>query len=129
MKAPRISSGEADAVRECHARYFGAFARDAGRVQPVMVRVIPGVEGHTHAYVDTGGRHSKFGTPIAEGLALQAIKLAASLPSLEFRGIQAHVDRIAILGGNLAVDFARILAQSRGHLRRQQRRDQAVLVG
>jgi len=66
-------------------------ARDAERTQPVMVRVIPGVEGHTHAYVDTGGRHSKFGTPIAEGLALQAIKLAATLPSLEFRGIQAHV--------------------------------------
>src|SRR5437764_4914510 len=66
-------------------------AREADRTQPVMVRVIPGVEGHTHAYVDTGGRHSKFGTPIADGLALQAIKLAASLPSLEFRGVQAHV--------------------------------------
>ena len=67
------------------------FARDAGRRQPVLVRVTPGVEGHTHAYVDTGGAHSKFGTPIAEGLALQAIKQASVLPGLEFRGIHAHV--------------------------------------
>src|SRR5207253_1215881 len=54
-------------------------AQDAGRRQPVLVRVTPGVEGHTHAYVDTGGAHSKFGTPIAEGLALQAIKQAVAL--------------------------------------------------
>jgi diaminopimelate decarboxylase len=66
-------------------------ARDAERRQPVLVRVTPGVEGHTHAYVDTGGAHSKFGTPIAEGLALQAIKQAAALPGLEFRGLHAHV--------------------------------------
>ena len=67
------------------------FARDAGMRQPVVVRVTPGVEGHTHAYVDTGGVHSKFGTPIAEGLALQAIKQASALAGLEFRGIHAHV--------------------------------------
>jgi diaminopimelate decarboxylase len=67
------------------------FARDTGRRQPVLVRVTPGVEGHTHAYVDTGGAHSKFGTPIAEGLALQAIKQASALTGLEFRGIHAHV--------------------------------------
>jgi diaminopimelate decarboxylase len=67
------------------------FARDAGVRQPVLVRVTPGVEGHTHAYVDTGGAHSKFGTPIPEGLALQAIKQASALAGLEFRGIHAHV--------------------------------------
>jgi diaminopimelate decarboxylase len=65
-------------------------AREAERRQPVLLRVIPGVEGHTHAYVDTGGQHSKFGTPIVEGLALQAIKLAATLPGLEYRGVHAH---------------------------------------
>jgi diaminopimelate decarboxylase len=66
-------------------------ARDAGRRQPVLIRVIPGVEGHTHAYVDTGGERSKFGTPIAEGLALQGIKLASTLSGLELRGLHAHV--------------------------------------
>jgi diaminopimelate decarboxylase len=66
-------------------------ARDAGRRQPVLIRVIPGVEGHTHAYVDTGGPHSKFGTPMAEGLALQAVKTASTLQGLEFRGLHAHV--------------------------------------
>jgi diaminopimelate decarboxylase len=66
-------------------------ARDAGVRQPVLLRVTPGVEGHTHAYVDTGGAHSKFGTPISEGVALQAIKGALALPALEFRGVHAHV--------------------------------------
>ncbi|MFN2542943.1 MAG: diaminopimelate decarboxylase [Actinomycetota bacterium] len=66
-------------------------SREGDRRQRVLLRVIPGVEGHTHRYVDTGGRHSKFGTPMAEGLALQAIKLAATLPGLEFVGVHAHV--------------------------------------
>jgi len=66
-------------------------AREAGRTQAILLRVVPGVSGHTHAYVDTGGPESKFGTPIEGGRAFEAVRLAISLPGLEFRGLHAHV--------------------------------------
>ena len=66
-------------------------ARDARMRQPTLLRILPGVDPHTHQYVDTGGTGSKFGTPTAEGLALQAIKLATTLPAIDLRGLHAHV--------------------------------------
>jgi diaminopimelate decarboxylase len=84
-------------------------AREADRRQPVLMRVTPGVEGHTHPFVDTGGAHSKFGTPIAEGLALQAIKLAASLSGLELRGVHAHVGSQLLSGEPFLAETAVLL--------------------
>jgi len=66
-------------------------AREAGRVQPVLLRVTPGVSGDTHDYLDTGGLDSKFGTPIAEGRALAAVKRATTLGAVNFVGLHAHV--------------------------------------
>ncbi|MEX0991543.1 MAG: diaminopimelate decarboxylase [Actinomycetota bacterium] len=66
-------------------------AREAGRVQPVMLRVTPGVSGDTHEYLDTGGLDSKFGTPIAEGRAIAAVKRATTLEGVHFVGLHAHV--------------------------------------
>jgi diaminopimelate decarboxylase len=82
-----------------------AVARRAERSMPVLLRVSPGVSGHTHRYVDTGGSESKFGTQIQGGRALEAAKLAWSLPSLEFRGLHAHV-------GSQLLDASTFLAEA-----------------
>lgn len=66
-------------------------ARAAGVRQAVLLRVAPGVKGDTHAYLETGGLDSKFGTPIAEGRALDALKRAMSLPGIDLHGLHAHV--------------------------------------
>ena len=66
-------------------------AAAAGRVQPVLLRVMPGISGETHAYLDTGGLDSKFGTPIGDGRALTAIERAAELEHLAFEGVHAHI--------------------------------------
>jgi diaminopimelate decarboxylase len=64
-------------------------ARGLGRVQPVLVRVTPGVSGDTHAAISTGQADSKFGLGIAD--ARIAIERAADAPGLELVGLHFHV--------------------------------------
>jgi diaminopimelate decarboxylase len=60
----------------------------AGRSQPVMVRVTPGIEASTHAYIQTGQEDSKFGFGVAEvPNALERCRQAG----LEVRGLHAHI--------------------------------------
>lgn len=57
----------------------------------VLVRLNPGIEAHTHEYLQTGVVDSKFGLPLAEGLAEAAIERAKRSPAMDFRGIHVHV--------------------------------------
>jgi diaminopimelate decarboxylase len=57
---------------------------------PVLVRVTPGVEAHTHEYVQTGHEDSKFGFTLADGIALSALRTAAGL-GLDVAGLHAHI--------------------------------------
>jgi diaminopimelate decarboxylase len=60
----------------------------AGRAQQVMVRVTPGIEPTTHAYIQTGQEDSKFGFGIAE---LPAAVERIGAAGLELRGLHAHI--------------------------------------
>jgi len=57
----------------------------------VLIRVTPGIEAHTHEYLQTGVADSKFGFGLAGGTAEQAIRRAESSPAMEFMGIHAHI--------------------------------------
>ena len=66
-----------------------AEASRLARKQPVLLRVAPGIEVETHAYVATGMQDTKFGIP--QPLALRALKRALSLPALDVHGIHLHL--------------------------------------
>jgi len=66
-------------------------AAAAGARQPVLLRVVPGVEAGTHTFIETGELDSKFGTPLAGGDALRAIERLVASPALRFLGLHAHV--------------------------------------
>lgn len=66
-------------------------AAQAGKRQPVLLRVTPGVEAHTHEYVQTGQEDSKFGLPIVGGVALNAATQAAASDYLDLVGVHAHI--------------------------------------
>jgi diaminopimelate decarboxylase len=57
----------------------------------VLIRLNPGVEAHTHEYLQTGVVDSKFGFPLADGLAERAIARAKSSISMDFSGLHLHV--------------------------------------
>jgi diaminopimelate decarboxylase len=64
-------------------------AAEAGRVQPVLVRVTPGIEVDTHHKIVTGHDTSKFGFAPAD--ALDALDHAAGLVHLQPSGLHVHL--------------------------------------
>jgi diaminopimelate decarboxylase len=57
----------------------------------VFVRVTPGVEAHTHEYIETGTERSKFGFSVAKGDALAAVRQVVDATGLTFGGIHCHI--------------------------------------
>jgi diaminopimelate decarboxylase len=63
-----------------------------GLVAPrVHIRVTPGVEAHTHEYIETGTEDSKFGFGLDNGEALAAVRRVVDGGVLQFAGIHCHI--------------------------------------
>ncbi|MGZ4694644.1 MAG: diaminopimelate decarboxylase [Acidimicrobiales bacterium] len=60
-------------------------------VPSVLVRITPGVEAHTHEFVQTGQNDSKFGFGVASGAAAAALARLSASPAVELVGMHAHV--------------------------------------
>ena len=57
----------------------------------VLVRVTPGVEAHTHEFIETGTLDSKFGFTTHDGVALEAARRVVESPALRFGGLHCHI--------------------------------------
>lgn len=68
-----------------------ALANENGIVQNVLIRTNPGVEAHTHTFIQTATVDSKFGFNIGSGDATQAIKKILKKKNLAFKGIHYHI--------------------------------------
>ena len=66
-------------------------AKKAGKVQRVLLRITPGIQAHTHESIATAHEDVKFGFSIASGAAWAAITAVRNHPSLELRGVHAHI--------------------------------------
>lgn len=56
-----------------------------------LVRVNPGIDAHTHHFIQTTRVDSKFGFSISDGTALEAIRKVNVLKHVEFVGIHCHI--------------------------------------
>jgi diaminopimelate decarboxylase len=86
----------------------------AGAAQPVLVRVTPDVQGHTHEKISTGQADSKFGFAMpdvqaaiarvqsAEGLSLQGLHAHIGSQLLALEPFRREVAELAKLGAGLA---------------------------
>ncbi len=69
-----------------------ALAAECGIRQRVYIRVTPGVEAHTHEYVQTGQEDQKFGFSLSSGAAEAAVAQVLAHPQqLELCGLHAHI--------------------------------------
>jgi len=59
--------------------------------QRVMIRVTPGVDGHTHKAITTGTDDQKFGFSLASGAAEEAVRRILTHPNLELSGLHCHI--------------------------------------
>ncbi|MGQ0825289.1 MAG: diaminopimelate decarboxylase [Actinomycetota bacterium] len=57
----------------------------------VQVRVTPGVEAHTHTFIETGTDDSKFGFSLGNGDALAGIRRVVESSQLQFAGLHCHI--------------------------------------
>lgn len=66
-------------------------ARERNQQVNILLRITPGIEAHTHEYIQTGQIDSKFGFTLSNGTADQAIDLALSSSNLMLKGLHAHI--------------------------------------
>lgn len=66
-------------------------AAERGVRPRILLRITPGIEAHTHEYVETGMVDSKFGFPLVDGLARRAAIMALRSKSLELAGVHCHI--------------------------------------
>lgn len=57
----------------------------------VLLRVNPGIEAHTHEFIQTGQEKSKFGLSLKHGLALEAVEKIRNTNNIVLKGIHFHI--------------------------------------
>lgn len=91
-----------DSLGELERLEAAAADPDRSRRVPVWLRITPGIDAHTHAYVHTGQDDSKFGFSLSLGLADAALERARELEHVEVVGVHAHVGSQIFATGPLA---------------------------
>ncbi|MEY2591922.1 MAG: diaminopimelate decarboxylase [Acidimicrobiaceae bacterium] len=68
-----------------------ALHAEDGIAPRALLRITPGVEAHTHEFVQTGQDDSKFGFGIASGAAEKALARSRASAAVDLRGIHMHI--------------------------------------
>jgi len=70
-------------------RVIDELSSSSGSRADVMLRINPGVEAHTHEFIQTGKTDSKFG--IDRSKAEEAVDLISKMKNVNFIGLHAHI--------------------------------------
>ena len=65
--------------------------REKGKKQAVLLRIDPGIEAHTHQYINTSGLTSKFGISLFQKNLFDIVKRINDSEFLEFKGFHTHI--------------------------------------
>jgi diaminopimelate decarboxylase len=68
-----------------------AEAKKRGMVQNILLRINPGIEAHTHAFVQTATTDSKFGFSISDGTAEKITAYALQKKYVNLEGYHCHI--------------------------------------
>ena len=68
-----------------------AEAKKRGKIQNILIRINPGVEAHTHAFVQTATTDSKFGFSICNGEAEKITAYALQKQNVSLMGYHCHI--------------------------------------
>ena len=95
-------------------------AKKRGRTQNILLRINPGVEAHTHAYIQTAKTDSTFGFSIADGTAEKITAYALTKKHVALRGFHCHIGsqiferQSFVLAAEKCMDFAAEIKQKLG---------------
>lgn len=94
---------------------------ERGIKQSVLIRINPGVEAHTHAYVQTATPDSKFGFSIANGTAEDITRYVLSKNNLLLKGFHCHIGsqifekQSFVLAAQKMMNFIALIAKKIGY--------------
>ncbi len=97
-----------------------------GKKQRILIRLSPGITGNTHQYIQTGQLDSKFGFPLYQDIAFEAVKQALSCKNLMFAGLHCHIGS-QILDIKSFVTAARIVIEFAARLKSELNCESSVL--
>ncbi|HCT8684245.1 TPA: diaminopimelate decarboxylase [Staphylococcus aureus] len=100
-----VSEGELYTALEAGIELIDRYANDTVQV---VLRVNPGVEAHTHEFIQTGQEDSKFGLSIQYGLAKKAIDKVQQSKHLKLKGVHCHIGS-QIEGTEAFIETAKIV--------------------
>lgn len=66
-------------------------AKSAGKTVEILLRVKPGIDPHTHAFIRTGQIDSKFGLGLEDGEIYRTVDKVTKLPHIHLKGIHCHI--------------------------------------
>lgn len=66
-------------------------AKAHGVVQDIMFRIKPGIDAHTHSFIQTGQIDSKFGVALENGEAFEIYETAHKMSNVNPDGIHCHI--------------------------------------
>ena len=64
---------------------------ERGMVQNILLRINPGVEAHTHRFIQTAKTDSKFGFSVADGMAEKITQYALTKKHVHLAGYHCHI--------------------------------------
>lgn len=97
---------------------LNCIAGEAGKTVRIMLRIKPGIDAHTHEFVQTGKIDSKFGFALETGEALEAVKAALAYEHLELVGLHCHIGS-QILDTEPFAEAARVMLRFMDSIRKE----------
>ncbi len=91
-------------------------AKEHGIIQKILFRIKPGIEAHTHTFIQTGQIDSKFGVALENGEAFEIIKAAMELSNVKVEGLHCHIGS-QIFEVEPFCDAARVMMRFMGELK------------
>ncbi len=94
--------------------------REKGQTARILIRVTPGIDPHTHRFIEAGQVDTKFGLNIKNGDAMEGIRRALAMEGIQFLGVHCHIGsqllRIGPLlkAARVMVEFLREVKESLG---------------
>lgn len=70
---------------------IGRLAKEVGKTAKISFRIKPGIDAHTHSFVQTGQIDSKFGVALETGEAEEIMVQASKLDGVEVVGVHCHI--------------------------------------
>lgn len=115
----KIGTVVIDSYRE--ADILDRLAEERGIIQNVLIRINPGVEAHTHAFVQTARTDSKFGFSVSDGAAEKICGHVLSKKNLKLNGFHCHIGsqifekQSFVLAAQKVMDFASDVKKKLGY--------------